>query len=832
MGTQKADKIPRRAHHSAAQPPARRSSQPAGAAKPGDMARRSLAAASSGLKVGAVDAAAEREADNVAERLSGGRPTPFPDSGNGPGPSDEAASGEAFTAPADVAHGISQARGGGRPLPSQLARSFGEELGTDLSGVRVHTGAEAEGLSHELSATAFTLGNDIFFARRAYQPESEQGRRLLAHEVAHTVQQGDATHRVAEVQRAPVVQRERLRPGKKMRDGRSAVMVSTRPRAKTTKTSTRNGTSTTQDVFSVKGGSKWRPGTQIEVDPGSEVADPKGVRYVKVTKKRGPTGRGTYTMQSTQDNTWIKSSALGGSGLDMSGINAFLATTTQDKLGDQVDEAEDDAGPNDFLDIGSTIANTDNFQYNNDYTGANDSVSGAGSAMGGDVLGELSGFEGMFEFAQKVKKWRELGGWDRADAVVNLVGGLGSMAATGADFGNEGELLSKAHEATQVQQDAGTWGAGVAGGFIGAATGLWTAFRSWWDVVSTARKKRASDVVKGVGGALRDTLNFGKELMDTIRQVLDAMQHSLGHLLQAIPAVGLVASGLKIALRGWDWFRSGFAFSSIRAEKQAVKLLLGGRAGRTLKGNKPTPGTIDMNQTVKDRLAALGGSVRGQLKWLNNFGDLTLKEFAGELAGVDDTAMSEQEAIDVLWGRYDDQRFHQGNSGKEWRRAGIEIAQEVVTVAGEIATLTGVGAVGGAVTKGVAAGWKSLTTGVRWLKQTIRDAADKGQRKKVEKARQRGQTVNPTHFSFKHFFKRGESSMRPGFDPKSTQAKSQRYAEKGIGLLKQIAEVKTDLQMHMVVKTLKNLDVDTRALKRSPDVKSALNILVTAFRRR
>jgi hypothetical protein len=80
------------------------------------------------------------------------------------------------------------ARSAGVPLPSMLQRKFETSLGVELSGVRVHTGAVSDTAARAVSAKAYTLGQDIHFADR-YDPASPANEHLLAHEVAHTVQQ-------------------------------------------------------------------------------------------------------------------------------------------------------------------------------------------------------------------------------------------------------------------------------------------------------------------------------------------------------------------------------------------------------------------------------------------------------------------------------------------------------------------------------------------------------------------------------------------------------------------------------------------------------------------
>jgi hypothetical protein len=86
---------------------------------------------------------------------------------------------------------IGSARGGGSPLGSEVRAKMERVLGGDLSGVRVHTGSRADSLSRGLDARAFTTGRDVFFRAGAYQPETNAGRELLAHELVHVLQQRD-----------------------------------------------------------------------------------------------------------------------------------------------------------------------------------------------------------------------------------------------------------------------------------------------------------------------------------------------------------------------------------------------------------------------------------------------------------------------------------------------------------------------------------------------------------------------------------------------------------------------------------------------------------------
>jgi Domain of unknown function (DUF4157) len=77
----------------------------------------------------------------------------------------------------------------GQPL-QQNARDFLEpRMGHSFENVRIHSDSHADTLAQQVNATAFTTGNDIFFSKGAYQPDSSEGKQLLAHELTHTVQQ-------------------------------------------------------------------------------------------------------------------------------------------------------------------------------------------------------------------------------------------------------------------------------------------------------------------------------------------------------------------------------------------------------------------------------------------------------------------------------------------------------------------------------------------------------------------------------------------------------------------------------------------------------------------
>jgi hypothetical protein len=83
----------------------------------------------------------------------------------------------------------------GHPLDAATRAFMEPRFGQDFSRVRLHTGAEAAGSARAINALAFTAGKDIVFGSEQYSPDSNCGRRLLAHELAHVVQGGKTIRR-------------------------------------------------------------------------------------------------------------------------------------------------------------------------------------------------------------------------------------------------------------------------------------------------------------------------------------------------------------------------------------------------------------------------------------------------------------------------------------------------------------------------------------------------------------------------------------------------------------------------------------------------------------
>ncbi|ANH80403.1 hypothetical protein A8C56_04860 [Niabella ginsenosidivorans] len=139
---------------------------------------------------------------------------------------------------------------GGRPLNPGDKQFFESRIGYDFSKVRIHDNALAHESAKSMNALAYTHRNHIVFGANQYQPGSEKGRRLLAHELVHTVQQGSTVHNFVqrdlaveppgpaavareltpeEIQEAIRFNQQRFRSGEEIRNLRDVLGISPEP---------------------------------------------------------------------------------------------------------------------------------------------------------------------------------------------------------------------------------------------------------------------------------------------------------------------------------------------------------------------------------------------------------------------------------------------------------------------------------------------------------------------------------------------------------------------------------------------------------------------------
>ncbi|MEX0290393.1 MAG: DUF4157 domain-containing protein [Flavobacteriaceae bacterium] len=107
---------------------------------------------------------------------------------------------------------LNASKGSGTQMDSKTQMEMEKAFGNDFSQVNIHTDAKAIAMTKQLHAQAFTHGNDIYFNSGKYHPNSKKGKHLLAHELTHTIQQGNQNpkkslgghHQATTIQRVPI----------------------------------------------------------------------------------------------------------------------------------------------------------------------------------------------------------------------------------------------------------------------------------------------------------------------------------------------------------------------------------------------------------------------------------------------------------------------------------------------------------------------------------------------------------------------------------------------------------------------------------------------------
>jgi hypothetical protein len=129
----------------------------------------------------------EQEADQVARSVVSGESAEIHGTGS---TINRKAEGSSETTP-EFQSKLESSKGGGQSLDDSTKSEMESKMGADFSGVKIHTGSEAQRMSESINAKAFTHGQDVYFKQGEFNTNSQGGKELLAHELVHTVQQGE-----------------------------------------------------------------------------------------------------------------------------------------------------------------------------------------------------------------------------------------------------------------------------------------------------------------------------------------------------------------------------------------------------------------------------------------------------------------------------------------------------------------------------------------------------------------------------------------------------------------------------------------------------------------
>jgi hypothetical protein len=131
--------------------------------------------------------APEKEKDKIAQKKD--EPKKEEENKEGAAPVQKKPEGGGPKASQQLSNQIENSAGKGKSLPAKTLKEMNSSFGADFDNVSVHHDGESASMNRELQAQAFTHGRDIYFNSGKYNPDTSEGKFLLAHELTHVVQQ-------------------------------------------------------------------------------------------------------------------------------------------------------------------------------------------------------------------------------------------------------------------------------------------------------------------------------------------------------------------------------------------------------------------------------------------------------------------------------------------------------------------------------------------------------------------------------------------------------------------------------------------------------------------
>jgi hypothetical protein len=351
------------------------------------------------------------------------------------------------------------------------------------------------------------------------------------------------------------------------------------------------------------------------------------------------------------------------------------------------------------------------YDKNND-----DTASGHKSAGVGAVSSAADMISGPFAILINIRNARKTTGdtsttqhnknWNHANQAMSGIEGAGKT------FSGASGLVDKAAKTKGSLDGVGKSGAvsdygGTVADALSAVKSCVATAKSIYDMYSKYHEQGGlskTDVAKGVIETVGNAVQAAAAIMKTAKDIMDIMQVGIGALATAIPGVSIAISGVKVALKTVDVIKAGLS----RAKMTIIKREFKEKNQDVLKARK----WYTRNDGVdKEKLAAK----RTRLEQLQMLAQAqgangSAKKYEAQIAEIDQYILAkEMKNINV----------------KRQTRAGIQIGLELTKIAGDVATLTGVGAQVGTPLKIVASGVGAAMPVVRTLKQMGRDRAAK-----------------------------------------------------------------------------------------------------------
>lgn len=418
---------------------------------------------------------------------------------------------------ADTERAITSQRGGGKPLPGPARHSMESAFGADFSGIRVHEGSTSTDLNDRIQAKAFTVGGDVFFRDGMPDVESSQGQHLLAHELAHTVQQGAARRSIQRSTITPTIQR-RL-------SGRAPFPI---------------------NVYSLAGDKVDTTTPTTQLDPSEVITvDDKALKQAASDAADVAPGWAKIVAAVTDAGTsvadgWVKLSLIDAN--DTFGSVAEVAEENLEFVGFMGDIGDDLGSDGDGLLTGSHEANL-------------------GYAAGaGDIAGMFLGL------ATAIKAFKAADdNWDRTEAVLDGISAAGSGA---------GGIASIAKTAT-----SGAGKTAEAAGGLAMFGDIFEGIKATFTMVRKAVEMAKEADTKSKGEKFHDSMEIVSSILSMAASGVSAAKNFLdtfstgasAALGNAVPGFGIALGAADLLVRSVDLVTGLVHKGRMRTDKQASK---------------------------------------------------------------------------------------------------------------------------------------------------------------------------------------------------------------------------------------------------------------------
>lgn len=628
------------------------------------------------------EAAADRFADAVYGRGAGGH--------HGPAIADPLGGA---TVDAATTRGIASMRGGGIGLDPGVRRDLEPHLGRDLSGMRIHTGGRADALARRLDATAFASGQDLFFSHGAYQPGSTAGKHLLAHEAAHTVQDGSAIGRT----QAPV--RRFFGRGRR------------RNRAQTPPPSQPPSTATTGLIKTAGGATLYKlPSGQTPTLTPTGVTVPQFTQCALTDKTPDQKLPG-----STVLNAFLVTYEGQVGIIDATHIEVGGKRSTDDGESHRGDDAGDVFGePSGGLgDAADHLSDLTDESEKSKWEGTANNYSMAGASLGlvADIIAIGNAFAG----------WKEKSAGDKVDSVFDAMNSGASLMSNATSIKSTKDAMAaskapegagkKALEATAKKSEKIAGGFGAGADIMSAIVEIKNLFKQFHKI-HKARKKQLSrkEITDEFVGAAQSAVSATKAIVDAASKIYKVVHDKVpGGLANAAPGLDIALGAIDLMVHGHGLYKSFTLYRGMLAQKRGLKGTGSRLGGLNQKWFQDQPLTHKTMVTLKAR-------IEQRIQAIDSLTTPTEEERAERADLV--LALKDEEDYSVS-------RAFERTNVKTVRRAVFNLTVDLVKMAGAIGTVSGIGAVGGQALKLAAGGMGLLRSGARLVKQGGRDLAAK-----------------------------------------------------------------------------------------------------------